>query len=84
MSTWGFNLRFLSSILQLSSDSARDVAEVALVAEELHRFLSKDHPENLATVINFSPSHVQKQPSRGALKKSCSENMQKIYRRTHT
>ena len=26
--------------------------------------------------------HFQKQPFRGALKKSCSENMQQIYRRT--
>ena len=26
----------------------------------------------------------QKQPSRGALKKTCSENMQQIYRRTPT
>ena len=28
-------------------------------------------------------SHVQKQLSRGVLRKSCSENMQEIYRRTH-
>ena len=26
--------------------------------------------------------HVQKQPSRGVLKKTCSKNMQQIYRRT--
>ena len=27
-------------------------------------------------------SYLQKQPSRGDLKKKCSENMQQIYRRT--
>ena len=32
------------------------------------------------SVVRF----IQKQPSRGALKKRCFENMQQIYRRTHT
>ena len=31
---------------------------------------------------SFSATFLRKQPSRGALKKSCSENMLQIYRRT--
>ena len=33
-------------------------------------------------LLIFLRKKLQKQPSRGALKKSCSENMQQIYRRT--
>ena len=33
-------------------------------------------------ILNVFLGDLQKQPSRGILKKSCSENMQQIYRRT--
>ena len=38
----------------------------------------------LGVLIDFSKAfdHVKKQPSRGVLKKRCSENMQQIYRKT--
>ena len=55
------------------------------------RFLSPSKRQlfcNALTLLHFDYicsawySNLQKQPSRGVLKKRCSENMQKIYRKT--
>ena len=37
----------------------------------------------MKNIFNFKSIAIQKQPSKGVLKKRCSENMQQIYRRTH-
>ena len=56
---------------------------VECIMNEVYKYfngLSPDH--HFQTKIKYNPRNIQKQQSRGVLRKRCSKNMQQIYRRT--
>ena len=53
-------------------------------AKTLHYLQRQSSGFHFLIALNLSKSSIPKQPSRGVLRKRCSENMQQIYRRTPT
>ena len=68
-----------SSVLHLYCIRVVRIALVSLVSGTHVVNQTRSHKITLLHVIAF---HLQKQPTRGVLRKRCSENMQQVYRRT--
>ena len=81
-----FHLLFPSSSLALLTRLQCYRQNFCLSQAVVHRFASHslwiDQSEVLYRLKSMSVAHHQKQPSRGVLRKRCSENMKQIYRRT--
>ena len=63
-----------------------NIKDQTLKVKVLRIFVAKSQTKRKKTSLAFFKKHclcdLQKQPSRGVLKKRCSENMQQICRRT--